>query len=315
MNRARNAGRSIVTASFPDDLRAAILRCAEDMSGGALTSDRISFVLKPYARAPRLADPGRFDLAGCVTHRAEVPVYPASVVKLFHLYELCGLEAEGRLVLTDEDRRAARAMIEISSNEATAYLVGRMSGAFDGPWCDAATLAEFTRARHSVQAWFEARRDPDFAGISVLHATYEDSPYGAAKQIREGTSGNRLTARAGAALLHDIVRGAAAGSAWMMSLLDRSAQRAAFASGGCPPEGDQVRGFLGEGLAEDVKVWAKAGHTSWTRHDLLYGELGETGFILSVMTDSHWSADDTTFLPEVARLCLAAFRAQSECPA
>lgn len=304
-----------VTESFPDDLRTAILRCAHDISGGALTAERISFVLCPYAAAPRRADPGRFDLSRCVTHRADVPVYPASVVKLFHLYELCGLAAEGRLALDPEDRRAARAMIELSSNEATAYLVGRMSGAFDGPWRDAAGIEAFTRARQRVQDWFTARDTPDFAGISVLHATYEDSPYGAARQIRDRTSPNRLTARAGAALLHDIVRGAAPEADWMMELMDRSAQRAAFAETDRPVEGDQLRGFLGEGLPESVRIWSKAGHTSWTRHDLLYGEEGDAGFILSVMTDSRWSADDTTFLPEVARLCHAAFRASANCPA
>lgn len=295
-----------MTFSFPNDLAAEILRCAAESSAGELSPDRLSFVLKAYERAPRLTDPGRFTLADCVTHRADAPIYPASVVKLFHLYELCGLEAEGRIVLTEEDRRAAKAMIGISSNEATAYLVGRMSGAFDAPWLEPAPLEEFVRARRQLQDWFDALENPDLAGISVLHATYADSPYGAARQIRDLTSGNRLTARAGAALLHDIVRGAVPGAQWMMELLDREEYRLAEAASGQPSEDGQRHGFLGQGFPDRVRTWSKGGHTSWTRHDLLYGEDGDTGFILSVMTDSHWSSADTTFLPAVARLCHAA---------
>ncbi|WP_158243143.1 serine hydrolase [Acidimangrovimonas sediminis] len=293
-----------MTARQPTDIAAAILDLAQARSGGRLGPGDIGFVLRAYAAAPRLHDPGRFALDRCISHRPDAPIYPASVVKLFHLYQLAARDGDGSITLNDEDRRAARAMIELSSNEATAYLVGRLSGAFDGPWLDdPEALAAFGEARAAVQGWFDRRNDPDLAGIAVLHATYEDSPYGRARQIRATQGPNRLTARAGAALLHDIVRGAATGAPYMMTLLDRTAQRATFAETGRPAEGDQVRGFLGEGMPEGVRIWSKAGHTSWTRHDLLYAEAEGRAMLLSVMTDSGWSAEDTTFLPEVGRLC------------
>ncbi|MBX4420677.1 hypothetical protein K4H00_21990, partial [Mycobacterium tuberculosis] len=91
----------------------------------------------------------------------------------------------------------------------------------------------------------DSQNRPEFAGINVLHGTYEDSPYGRAKQIRNGKNGNLLTALSAAALMHDIARGARARSDWMMGLMNREFQRR---PNDADPAGDQVLGFLVEGL-------------------------------------------------------------------
>lgn len=280
-----------------------IISLAVERSDGKLEAGDIGIALAIHERPLRAADPGALSSVPAFSYRCDVPVYPASVVKLFCLHAFTAFEAMGRFTPNDEDRRAARAMIALSSNEATAFLMGRLTGAFDGPCLDDDALTEWLRDRHGVQDWLTGLRRPEFRDINVLHATYEDSPYGCAYQARSRSPGNRLTARACLALMHDIARGAAASPAWMMELMDRSRERRAFAETGIPPEGDQVRGFLGEGMPESTLLWSKAGHTSWTRHDLVYAETAPgPSFVACVMTDSRWSAADTSLFPDIGRL-------------
>jgi len=278
--------------------------CLEvERSGGKLQAGDIGVALSVHERPLRVADPGSLSSVASFGFRDDLPVYPASVMKLFCLYAFTAFEAMGRFFPGEEDRRAARAMIELSSNEATAFLMGRLTGAFDGPCLDEAALAAWLRDRRAVQDWLSGLGKPEFRDINVLHATYEDSPYGCAHQARSRSPGNRLTARACLALMHDIARGATASSDWMMELMDRTRERQAFAETGIPPEGDQVRGFLGEGMPADTRLWSKAGHTSWTRHDLVYAETAQgPSFVACVMTDSRWSAADTTLFPDIGRL-------------
>lgn len=290
-----------VNATGFDALRNRILELAAEQSGGELGPEAISLALIAYDR-PRggrnaEAPAGRFG------YRDDTPVYPASIVKLFCLYAFTAFEAMERFCPDEEDRRAARAMIELSSNEATAYLMGRLTGAFDGSCLSEADLVDWLCDRHAIQDWLSGLGEADFHDINVLHATYEDSPYGSAYQARARSQANRLTARACAALMRDIVQGTVPSSGWMMELMDRTAQRRALADTGHPVEGDQVRGFLGEAMPASTRLWSKAGHTSWTRHDLVYAETAcGRSFIACVMTDSRWSAADTTFFPQVGRL-------------
>lgn len=65
---------------------------------------------------------------------------------------LAGLQAEGRLPITAEDERAAAAMIRLSSNEATACLMGRVSrGA-----CDTTAFKD----RSLTRCWTRRRQPP-----------------------------------------------------------------------------------------------------------------------------------------------------------
>lgn len=268
-------------------------------TNGSLDEGRVSVASCLFDAPLRLADPGEFLNSPWFGHQATKPIYPASVVKLFFLDALAAFRETGALGEHAEDDRAAEQMMAISSNEATVYLVGRLTGADDGAPLQGEELEAWCAARHRVQQWYESQNRSEFAGINVLHGTYEDSPYGRAKQIRNGKNGNLLTALSAATLMHDIARGARARSDWMMGLMNREFQRH---SNGADPEGDQVRGFLVEGLPRDVMTWSKAGHTSWTRHDLVYGETPDgRSFILCVMCDGEWSANDKSFLPNFAQ--------------
>lgn len=273
---------------------------ALSMTNGGLDKNRVCVAACLYDAPLRLVDPGALIDLEWFSHQADKPLYPASVVKMFFLDALGAFHEAGLLPEDAEDERAAEQMMAISSNEATVYLVGRLTGADDGASLQGEALDKWFAARHRVQQWFEAQSRPEFAGINVLHGTYQDSPYGRAKQIRTGENGNLLTALSAAALMHDIARGARARSGWMMGLMDREFQRGQH---DLDADGDQVTGFLVDGLPRDVRTWSKAGHTSWTRHDVVYGETPEgKSFVLCVMCDGEWPAQDKSFLPNFARL-------------
>jgi len=268
-------------------------------TGGRLDESQVGVAASIYDATLRSRDPGPFLQTPWYGHRADKPIYPASVIKLFFLDALAAFREMGIIAEDEEDDRAAAQMMAISSNEATVYLVGRLTGADDGACLQGKALEDWCAARHRVQQWYDSQNRVEFAGINVLHGTYEDSPYGRAKQIRNGRNGNLLTPLAGAALLHDIARNARPRSKWMMELMNREFQRH---PNDAEPEGDQVRGFLVEGLPPEVMTWSKGGHTSWTRHDLVYGETPDgKSFVLFVMCDSKWAADDKSFLPTFAK--------------
>jgi hypothetical protein len=282
----------------PHPARTALQVALTDSLGG-LTADQVAVAACVFATSPRQADPGPWLAQKWWGHREGVAIYPASVMKLFVLAGLAAFRADGRMAPDAEDDRAAAAMIRISSNEATAYLMGRLSGAEDGSSLDETALDQWCQQRAKLQDWYLDQNRREYAGLSLLHATYQDSPYGRAFQARRAGNANRLSGLAAAALLHDIVRGAAPGSAWMLDLLQRDFQRQ---PGYFDPEGDQVTGFLAQGLPAQVQTWSKAGHTSTTRHDILFGENPDgSAFLLSVMTEGAWTARNGSFLPAFAR--------------
>jgi beta-lactamase class A len=299
-------------ACFPA-LRDHLLHLALQASGGALTRESIGFVLIGYDRSLRLSGAGPLASIETCAHRGDAPVYPASLAKLFCLYAFAAFEALGRFSPDEEDRRAARAMMEVSSNEAMAFLIGRLTGAFDGPCLDEDALEAWLARRHELQDWLMALARPEFMPVHVLHATYSDSPYGCAAQARRRSSGNLLTPMACARLMEDIVRGSAPSSAWMLELLDRSQQRRLLMATGRPVEGDQVMGFLGEKLPSTTGLWSKSGHTSRNRHDLVYAETAEgPSFILCVMTEGLWPSLDTALMPQMGRLVHRFFSDRTE---
>src|SRR5689334_20995681 len=67
------------------------------------------------------------------SHRGDVQIYPASVVKLFYLVAAHRWMEDGKLADTPELRRAMRDMIVESYNEATHYVVDLLTDTTSGP--------------------------------------------------------------------------------------------------------------------------------------------------------------------------------------
>ncbi len=252
-----------------------------------------------------------------IAFQGDLPIYPASVMKLFLLYALFYASERKDIYLNEEDIRAAKAMIRISSNEATVYLLGRLTGAEDGSILPPDEMQAWSEKRRRLQSFFDSLNIPEFKNIHLQHATYEDSPYGRAKLIRTEDNANKLTALSGARLLYDIMTGyniSSHSAKSMQELLHRDWQRDLIEENNKNNkndflEGNQVEGFLSEYYGNDIKVWSKSGHTSWTRHDLLYAEYGDNynnnkkvaSFIISIMLEGKGPSNNNKFLPHFGK--------------
>jgi beta-lactamase class A len=237
------------------------------------------------------------------SHRGGVPIYPASVVKLFYLVAARAWLSAGRLSSSRELRRALAAMIRESSNDATGYIVDLLTGTTGGPELAPAALRRWVRRRGAVQRYFDGWGWPEFAAIRVTQKTWEESPYGREQQSRVQlqSNRNRLTTDAVARLLLAIDREEVPDcGAWgeVKALLrrdldPRSSRRRTD---------NQVQGFLGEGLPQNARIWSKAGWTSKTRHDAAIIELADgRRFVLVVFSEGRKNAENLRLLPAMAR--------------
>lgn len=297
MTLSENSAASVVARASRAGLEALLTA-----AGDAFDADQVAVCAMLHDRPLIEADPGPFAAQPLWEHRGDQQIYPASVCKMVYLAALAAFEADGRLVLNEEDHRATKAMIGTSSNDATTYLLGRLTGAFDGPMLDAAALDLWLNARHQVQSWLETLGLPALDGVHLIHSTYEDSPYGRARQARLVQPGNQLSARACAAMIYEMLRGALPGRDWMAGHLSRDWQRSTEPD----PEGDQIAGFLTEGIPTTFRVWSKAGHTSWTRHDVAtFSAPDGRSATLAVMTEGTAAAAHIGTLPAFARAFIA----------
>jgi beta-lactamase class A len=287
---------------------------ALEQDGRPGLSDQLSitwlrFPQSQLDRAAQLAPEAYWSLP-CpgATWRGDQLRYPASVVKLVYLIAAEAWLQQDLLQDAPELRRALAAMIQDSSNNATAYVVDRLSGTTGGPELEPAAMETWTQQRQLVNQWLAGLAWPELDGWNACQKTWDDGPYGRERVFYGADNGNRnrLSANGVARLLQGVIASALVSPpacARMRPLLYRSLdlqQRAA------DPD-NQVDGFLGAGLPADAQCWSKAGWMSQARHDAAYIE-GEDlpPTLLVVFAEGAAWARDGELLPEIARHLLAA---------
>lgn len=272
---------------------------------GRVAPEDFGFVFRIYDNPPVQA-PDRFNGGILYGHNGEMIFYPASVVKVFFMVAMAARIEAGEIHADTEDRRALAHMIRISSNDATQYIMDRVTGVGRGPQLPDTAMDHWWHQRTWVQRYFESWSRPEFDTIRVWHSTFEEGPYGREKMARKIHGENRLTPLAAASLMHDIAARKvlnARCSDQMMALLSRDWERdPATLDGG---DDDQVRGFIVEALPPDFKVWSKAGLTSRTRHDVLYAEAPSgVAITISAFTRGKYLAGERRFLPALGHSIL-----------
>jgi len=287
---------------------------ALELDGRPGLSDQLSitwlrFPQSQLDRAAQLAPEAYWSLP-CpgATWRGDHLRYPASVVKLVYLIAAEAWLQQDLLHDTPELRRALAAMIQNSSNNATAYVVDRLSGTTGGPELDPAAMATWSQQRQLVNQWLAALAWPELDGWNACQKTWDDGPYGRERVFYgfDHDNRNRLSTSGVARLLQGVIASAVVSPpacARMRQLLQRSLdlqQRAA------DPE-NQVDGFLGAGLPAGAQCWSKAGWMSQARHDAAYIE-GEDlpTTLLVVFAEGAACARDGQLLPQIARHLLSA---------
>ncbi len=227
--------------------------------------------------------------------RGEIPIYPASVVKLFYLAAAHRWMQDGRLKDSAELRRALKDMIVDSSNDATHYVLDALTDTTSGPELPDAEMKVWGEKRNAVNRYFASL---GYTNINANQKPWNDGPYGRERIWVGKKYGNRnaLSTDATARLLTEIALGeciTADRSAQMMKLLARDP------FGKTTDPDDQSHGFTGPAIPPAGKLFSKAGWTSTTRHDAAYVELADgRRFVLVTFTTGH--ASERGFIPFVA---------------
>ncbi len=236
------------------------------------------------------------------SYRGSVPIYPASVVKLFYLVAAHQQMEAKKLADTPELRRALRDMIVDSSNDATGLIVDSLTGTTGGPELPQSEMAAWLEKRNWMNRYFAGL---GYESINVNQKTFAEGPYGRERQGRgpQFENNNRLTTDATARLMRLIATGKAVTperSEQMMTLLHRD-----FAAPAKDPD-DQAHGFSGSAMPPGAGYWAKAGWTSTTRHDATYVELpGGARYVAVIFTLDN--AKEAAIIPSVAGRLAAHF--------
>jgi beta-lactamase class A len=237
------------------------------------------------------------------TYRGVERIYPASVVKLFYLVAVNEWLEKGMTQNSKELERASRDMIVDSSNDATSLVVDILTGTTSGPELPTGPFETWKYQRNIVNRYYQSLGWEEMETINVCQKTWGDGPYGRERAFVGELLENRnmLTTNAIARLLHSIVGGVAVSSARsqaMMALLKRSLNDLPTDT-----EENQVTGFLGSGVPENVQIWSKAGWTSQVRHDAAYIEIPEQRpYLLVVFTEGKAQAKSQDILPFVSKL-------------
>jgi len=282
-----------------DVLSHAVAQTLQEFSGSKLGSNQLAVTVID------LRDGGQPIQA---SYRGGVPIYPASVIKLFYLAAAHRWMEEGKLKDSPELRRAMRDMIVDSSNDATHYVLDSLTGTTEGPELPEAEMRLWSEKRNTVNRYFAGL---GYSGCNMNQKPWGDGPYGRERVFvgKNYENRNALTTDATAQLLSEIVIGKAVSesrSRQMLDLLKRDPAKPLPADN-CEP--DQSRDFTGIALQPGAKLWSKAGWTSTVRHDAAYMELPDGGkLILVTFTVGH--PNDRNIIPAIARRILESYRAE-----
>jgi beta-lactamase class A len=225
-------------------------------------------------------------------YHGDAAFYPASLVKLFFMVETYH---QGRT--SAEIERALREMIQVSDNDAAAFLLDVLTDTASGSELEGKALDDFIDRRRKLNRYFASLG----YDISAMIKPWSFGPFGRDTQImgEKLANRNRASANSIASLLLWIVRRHAISpqaSEAMLALLERPLSPPR-------PTENQVKAFLGESLPSGARLWSKEGDTSEVRHDAAYVELpGGTKLIIVVLTRG--AADDKALLPALGKRLL-----------
>jgi beta-lactamase class A len=225
-------------------------------------------------------------------YHGDAPFYPASVIKLFFMVETFH---QGKL--TPEIERALREMIQVSDNDAAAFLLDILTDTCSGSELDSRALEDFIERRRKLNRYFSSLG----YDISAMLKPWSFGPFGRDMQAvgENRVNRNRATANSVASLLLWIVRRHAISpqaSDAMLALLERPLDPPR-------PTENQIKEYLGESLPPGTKLWSKAGDTSEVRHDAAYIELPSgRKFVLVVFTRGN--AEEKQLLPSIGKSLL-----------
>jgi hypothetical protein len=234
------------------------------------------------------------------SYRGTAPQYPASVVKTFYLVHGAHEIEQKKLKLTPEVERGFREMIQVSDNDATAFVLDLLTDTTSGSELSGKALETWTHKRKETNRFFEARQ---YEGVNACQKTWSFGPYGRDKQSYGPKNENRnsLTSENTARLFAEIAQGEIVGkwgTEWCLKILER-----VVPANSATEDGQAKK--IGGALPKGSKLWAKSGWTSVSQHDAAYFQLPDgSQWTLAIYTQG--IPNERTVLPFITEQLLKA---------
>ncbi len=229
-------------------------------------------------------------------------IYPASIVKLVYGFATyCWIE-KGILLFDENVNTAVFKMLSESSNDATSFIVDLLTGTTSGPSLDGKKWENWKYQRNIINEWLKNLHWDTLEGINCCQKTWEESPYGREKDFygENNINKNLMSTDSTARIMIEIMQKIKYrdGNINLKSFLSRDLKRDTFLR----DPNNQIEGFLGEGLPENIPFWSKAGLMSQVRHDAAWWtnqDLSDT--LLVVFGNSQGFVNDKCFFPKLAK--------------
>ena len=229
-------------------------------------------------------------------------IYPASIVKLVYGLAAYSWIATKKILLNQEISDAVNNMLFYSSNDATSFLVDIMTGTTSGPCIEGEPWENWKYQRSIINDWLKELNWNELNGLNCCQKTWNDGPFGREKKFYGSRSNNRnmMTTDATARILEEIMINLdyQKDNLNLRSFLKRNLNKSFVTKDPL----NQVEGFLGEGLPENINFWSKAGLMSQVRHDAAWWVNNNSGqTLLVVFGNGEKFFKDETLFPKIAK--------------
>ena len=229
-------------------------------------------------------------------------IYPASVVKLVYGLAAYYWIKKGSLLLTDEITDAASKMLSFSSNNATSFLIDLLTGTTSGPCVEGELWENWKFQRNLINDWLYDLHWDELIGINCCQKTWDDGPFGREKEFYgyENQNRNVMTTDSAARVLEEIMIHIdyQKNDLNLRNFLKRNLNKRFLENDSL----NQIDGFLGAGLPENINLWSKAGLMSEVRHDSAWWINNQSlQTLLVVFCDGEKYSKETSLLPAIAK--------------
>ena len=231
----------------------------------------------------------------------KLPIYPASIVKLIYAFALYEWIQKGKLTLNDQINDATYKMLYNSSNDATSFIVDILTGTTSGPSLNEEIWEDWKFQRQIINDWLMSLNWKELNGINCCQKTWEDGPFGREKDFY-GTSNenmNQISTDGTAKIFEEIMMRIeySEKNINIKHFLERNLNKDSYIY----DPNNQIEGFLGEGIPNNISYWSKAGLMSKVRHDAAWWSMNEDNqTLLVVFGNSPEFAQNKLFLPKLA---------------
>ena len=193
--------------------------------------------------------------------------YPASIVKLVYGLAAYSWIETNKILLTQEISDAVNKMLFDSSNDATSFLIDIITGTTSGPCIEGDLWENWKYQRSIINDWIKELNWTELNEINCCQKTWDDGPFGREKEFygTENNNRNMMTTDSTARIFQEIMINLnyEKDNLNLKRFLKRNLKRHVLNKDPL----NQVNGFLGEGLPENIHFWSKAGLMSRARHD------------------------------------------------